>query len=246
MQRAQLSRINKEELIDSILSTQAEETPALRALDEKLSSVMAEVEKLGSVMAEVAELRAALTSPESFVTRKFTELQEKIDKQAEIIANQQRFLEMLDRKEREKNVVVLGLPDEGEALAGAVTDTEKLNKVWDTIEVGSVECQHRRLGAAGGGGRKRPMLLTIRDNDTRLRILANSKKLKTAGENFARIYVKKDVHPSVRKEWKRLRDAETRERERPENAGCVIRLDTRQRKLYRDDDVIDSWSCQFF
>lgn len=236
MQRGQLARINKEELIDTILAAQAEETPALKALDDKLTAVMA----------EVAELRTTLASPESFISKKFTELQTKIDKQAEIIASQQRFLEMLDRKEREMNVVVLGLPDEGEAFDGAVTDAEKLAKVWDKMEVGAVECQHRRLGAEGGGGRKRPLLLTIRNKDTRLRILSNSKKLKTAGENYRRIFVKKDVHPSVRKEWKRLREAEAREKERPENVGCVIRLDTRQRKLYRDDDVIDCWNSQFF
>lgn len=113
------------------------------------------------------------------------------------------------------------MPDEGEALDGAVTDVEKLVHLWGKMEVGDVDCQHRRLGTAGGGGRKRPLLLTIRDKDTRLRILANSKKLKTAGENYTRIYVKKDVLPSVRKEWKRLRDAEAREKEKPENVGCV-------------------------
>lgn len=67
MQRGQLARINKEELIETILSGQPEETPGLKALDVKLSAVMA----------EVAELKTALTSPDSFVTKKFTELQEK-------------------------------------------------------------------------------------------------------------------------------------------------------------------------
>lgn len=235
MQRNQLARINKEELIDTILAAQDDELPALSSLEEKLNAVMA----------EVAEVKAAITSPDSFVTRKFVELQEKIDKQAEIIANQQRFLEMLDRKERETNVVVLGLPDEGEALDGARTDAEKLERVWNKMDVAGVECQHRRLGAEADGRRKRPLLLTIRDKDTRSRILANAKKLKEAGENYTRIFVKKDVHPGVRREWKRLREAEDREKQRPENVGCVIRLDTRQRKLYRDDVVIDGWNPQF-
>ena len=79
----------------------------------------------------------------------------------------------------------------------------------------------------------------------RSRILANAKNLKTAGEKFSRIYVKKDVHPGVRKEWQRLREAEAKEKERPENAGCDIRLDTRQRKLYHDGEVIDTWNPQF-
>ena len=89
------------------------------------------------------------------------------------------------------------------------------------------------------------MLLTIPQKDMRSRILANAKNLKTAGEKFSRIYVKKDVHPGVRKEWQRLREAEAKEKERPENAGCDIRLDTRQRKLYRDGEVIDTWNPQF-
>ena len=58
--------------------------------------------------------------------------------------------------------------------------------------------------------------------------------------------MKKDVHPSVRNEWKRLRDAERTEKDRPENVGCVIRLDVRERKLYRDDVVIDKWNPLFF
>ncbi len=82
-----MARINKE-LIDTILAAQDEEVPALKALDAKLSAVMD----------DVAKMKAAITPPESFVSKKFAELEEKINKQAEIIANQQRFLEALDQK----------------------------------------------------------------------------------------------------------------------------------------------------
>lgn len=77
-------------------------------------------------------------------------------------------------------------------------------------------------------------------------VLDKAKILKNAGEGYERIYIKRDVHPSVRMEWKRLRSSETTEKARPENAGCIIRLDTRERKLYRDDVVIDTWNPQFF
>lgn len=71
--------------------------------------------------------------------------------------------------------------------------------------------------------------------------------MKQAADEYSKIYVKKDVHPSVRKEWSRLRDAEKAEKERPENAvGCEIRLDTQERKLYKDGVVIDGWNQQFF
>ena len=45
---------------------------------------------------------------------------------------------LLDRKEREANIVVLGFPNEGEALDGVVTDTDKLEKVWEKVGVVSV------------------------------------------------------------------------------------------------------------
>ena len=75
--------------------------------------------------------------------------------------------------------------------------------------------------------------------------LNNTKALKGAGDAFKRIYVKKDVHPSLRKEWKRLSDAETAERRKPENAGCTIRFDRERRVLLRNDVIIDKWNPSF-
>lgn len=102
------------------------------------------------------------------------------------------------------------------------------------------------LGSFCSGGREHSLLLTIWNRDTCLHIPPNGKELKTTGENYARTYVKEDGHPSVRREWKGLRKAEARENNRPENVRCVITLDTRQRILYRDDDVINSWNSHFF
>ena len=73
-------------------------------------------------------------------------------------------------------------------------------------------------------------------------MLAKVPQLKQRGGAYGKIFVKKDIHPSIRNEWKRLHDAERAEKERPENAGCVIRLEPRERKLYKDGVVIDSWS----
>ena len=62
-------RINKEELIDTILANKEGEIPVLRALDQKLSAVMV----------DIAELKKVITSPDSFVTKKFAELHDRID-----------------------------------------------------------------------------------------------------------------------------------------------------------------------
>lgn len=61
-------------------------------------------------MAEIAELEKGITSPQSFLIKRLTEPQTQIDKQAEIISKQKRFLE------KEANVILLGMP--GGALMG--------------------------------------------------------------------------------------------------------------------------------
>ena len=66
-----------------------------------------------------------------------------------------------------------------------------------------------------------------------------AKKLKDSQEPFKKIYIKKDSHPEVRKEWKRLRDAE--QYEKTNNIGSTIRLDFKQRVLLKDGVVIDKW-----
>ncbi len=177
---------------------------------------------------------------------KLKDLQAQVDKQADILVKQQRFLETLDRKEREANLVVLGVPDENESLGGATSYTEKLANIWGTIEVNEeIQC-HRRLGnRIADSNRQCPILVTMANRRSKEQVLEKANKLKTANGTY-KIYIKKDVHPSIRNEWKCLHDAEAAEKEQPENIGCVIRLDTRQRKLYRDETVIDSFNHSFF
>ncbi len=242
MQRTQLARKNKDELIDMILASGGDDA-TLADINKRLDDVVKAVDALKNI----------ITSPDSVMNKNYEELKARVDKQAEIIAKQQQYLEYVDRKEREGNVVILGVPDEHESLEGAVTDEQKLDKIWTAMGVGGVVGVHRRLrggarqdGAAGAQPRQRPILLTLADKNQRAALLDNASRLKTCGDNFSRIYVKKDVHPSVRKEWRRLRDVEAAEKAKPENVGCVIRLDTRERKVYKDDTVIDAWNAQFF
>ncbi len=146
-------------------------------------------------------------------------------------------MESVDRRERETRLIVLGVPDEGESLEGASTEEGKLQKVLCQINVAS----NVELGRDGGRGRKRPMLVKLSSRTARDKVLSKTGKLKDAGELYSRIFVKKDVHPSIRKERKRLREVESTEKARPENVGCVVRLDARE-KVYRDNVVIDSWN----
>lgn len=239
MHRNQLSRITKDELIEILLAAQGQDGNSTQAI----------LTRLTELVAEVATLKQALMSPDSAINKKVDALQEQVNKQADIIAKQQRYLESLDRKERECNLVVLGVPEDREALDGATTDREKVAKVWEAARATCRVTSVRRLGravAADQGSRRRPLMVSVESREDRDATLSVAKNLKSAGERYKKVYIKKDVHPSVRDEWKRLREVEKNEKERPENVGCNIYLNVRERQVYKDGVVIDKWSCQNF
>lgn len=233
MSQHQLNSIRKEDLIQSILSA-----------PEPDDANLAVVTQLTALIAEVADIKKALTSPDSAINRQVRELQDQVTKQQEVIARQQRFLEDIDRKARECNLVLLGIPEEQESLEGATTDAAKIQKVWTTTGSSVGVRTSRRLGRAGG--RRRPVLVTVASREDRDAVLERAKHLKEAGETFKRIFVKKDTHPAVREEWKRLKDAEKTEKEKPENADCNIYINYKERQLYRDREVIDRFSLMSF
>lgn len=231
MERNQLSRLNKEVLINCIVASKNELGESNLHLRQKLDEITR----------ELADLKSKITSPESTFNKKLLLMQEQLDKQAEVITRQQNFLESIDRKDRETRLVVLGVPDESESLDGETTDVGKLGKIWDKMDEPLNIVSSQRLGRAVPGGRKRPILVTLASKQVRDELLKKTRRLKEAGAPYDYIFVKKDVHPAIRNEWKRLRDAEAAEKAKPENTGCVIRLDTKERKLYRDEVIIDSW-----
>ena len=57
--------------------------------------------------------------------KRYDELKAQVDKQANIPAKQQRYLKILDRKERENNLIVTGVPNESESLEGGTSDEAK-------------------------------------------------------------------------------------------------------------------------
>lgn len=74
-------------MIDSILSYNEE---------EQLHTITGQ---FASLMQEINELKAMLSSPDSVVNKRLTEMEARIEKQGRIIAAQQQFLEAVDKKE---------------------------------------------------------------------------------------------------------------------------------------------------
>ncbi len=54
--------------------------------------------------------------------------------------------------------------------------------------------------------------------------------------------MKKNVYPHAQNEWKRLKEAENVEKNKPENVGRVYRFDPHTKILYRNSSEINRWN----
>ncbi|KAK8381159.1 hypothetical protein O3P69_008199 [Scylla paramamosain] len=87
--------------------------------------------RMDDVVKTMEALKDTITAQNSVANENYEKLRARVNKQ--IIAKQQQYLEYLDKKEREGNVVILGVPDDQESLEGATTDEEKLDKIWTAV-----------------------------------------------------------------------------------------------------------------
>lgn len=234
LSRNQMNELRKADILDIL---EAAEPPA--------GDIQPLVESVNKLTAEFVGFKVSIKTDQEASQKQIDDLKQQVTKQGEIIAKQQQFLEQIDRKERECNIVIQGVPEENVALDGATSDDDKVKKIWDTATVTANVNSIKRLGKPDTD-RKRPILVVLDSKLDRDNILEKAKKLKEAGESFKNIFIKKDVHPSVRGEWKRLFDAEKTEKARPENQGSNISFNIRERKLYKDGTVIDQWALQGF
>ena len=129
------------------------------------------------------------------------------------VAQQQRYLEYVDSCDRECNVIITGVPEDT-TLIGATMDKDKVGKVLAVIEAASMSVTISRFGGPNLGW-CRPILVKTPSKEGRSSVLANTRKLMEADQCYRWVYVKKDIHPSTRKEWKHLQDAEEAEWNQP-------------------------------
>lgn len=197
------------------------------------------IEEIKSLKAENVIIKAQCTGYET--------LKKEYDTLKETVQFQQRTLERLDAKERSTNVVLMGIEEDKE-LDGSTTDMEKCKKVFSQIECDKDNVvEVKRLGKEADDRKKRPLLVVLKTSKNRDDVLKNSSKLKEkAPVRYKDIYIKKDLHPAVRREWGRLHEVKTTEQNRAENAGCQIVLDFKKREVTRDGVVIDKWSPTYF
>lgn len=218
--------------LSTLLSAENAEQPSNNILLDEIRGLRKQVEELRSVRQEV------------------NRLSDRLDEAFKVITQQQLFLEAMDSKERRRNMLIFGLVEEADETGA--TDVDKVRKVVTaTGYTGAFDPESweiKRLGkppAADEGNKKRPMLVVVEDGRIRNEILKVAKNLKDSEGPLSRVYVKKDLHPAVRKEMGRIKKREKDEKEKPENAGATITYDWKNRVLLRDGIVIDRYSPYF-
>ena len=178
------------------------------------------------------------------IKQKVDELSERLDQAYYNIITQQ---QSLDKKERRNNLIITGVSEEVDAIGN--TDVEKVQNVIKAtgyqLTSDPASWEIKRLGRENER-KKRPLLVVVGDGYQRNEILRKAKNLKSIEGLMSSVYVKKDVHPAVRKEMARLRQREKDEKEKPENVGVTIVFDWKKRVLLREGSIIDKFSPHFF
>lgn len=240
----EIRRMNKDQL-QFALRTLINET----AEDTATGPTVVQMSRIESKLDDLLE---KWNKEKDALNKQIHELRKDKERMAETLSQHQRMLESIEAERRAANVIMTGVPEE--QLGDAITDFEKVKLVLSTIGQQAVEVKSvERLGSRQqrqdqrpppGGSRRlyrRPIKVVLKDSGNRKDVLDSARNLKTKGDAYKSIYIKKDVHPLVRKEFERLRDVAKRERDRPENEGKNVRYDYRERKVYVDDVVIDSF-----
>lgn len=246
MSTTDLGKVKKDDIIQ-VLKSNTDDDPGdsnsalilaeLRAIREGQDTL---VEKITAVTTRCDQMENANKQLKTRVDA----LEEKVEGQAKLIAKQQGYLEQLDYKERGRNLVVTGVPED-ETWQGAANDEGKLKAIFGQMDVvdATANMTWKRIGSKQDD-RHRPILVTVSSMQKRNLITSKAPKLKES-EQFKSIRAKTDKHPAVRREWQRLFDVEAAEKVKPENAHKTVEVDKKSRTVLCDGEVIDSWSLVF-
>ena len=166
-----------------------------------------------------------------------------IDEQLEY---HQRYIESVDNQIRGKNLIFHGVPENSSDDLG-LDDTEKVKNVIkrtgymaDIDNISTV-----RLGATiGNQDQPRPILVKVDNHGLQKQLLMRAKQLRNK-IGCSRIYIKKDLHYTVRNELNRLKRREMQEKCDPINEGEDIKFNWKERILTINDMIVDKFKPSF-
>lgn len=161
----------------------------------------------------------------------------------------------IDLKERAGNFIIYG-------MNGVEEKRQFISCLFRTIEVNVTNFEFKMVGK-----KQDFCLVTLLNDDIKYRdvILRKSVILKKPESESERnsyehkialltpfgidvdsLNLKKDLHPTVRSEWRRLNEVVRSETSKPENIGETITLDPKKREVLKNGVVIDSWRANFY
>lgn len=194
-----------------------------------LKSILEEIKKTGQ---EKDEMRTEIQS-----------LKETCKPMNQTLIHHQRYLEIVEARKRNHNLIMTGVDkniDIKDQDQVASDDLEKVTLILSRTGNPDDDISHiNRLGKASPEKSWRPIKFILTNATDRATILANTKELKSAGMEFKRIFVCKDVHTAIQKEFFRIKEVEKREKEKPEYAGRNVKYDRDVRILMVDDQVVN-------
>ena len=221
----EINAMNKEQLkknLKDIIRELDQEKDAANANPVADEDSMASTDLLASILSEIKALRKEKLD----LKKRVESLEEQSKTLADAAFQHQRFLETIDAAKRACNLIITGVPEEGVLTAPATgdkpaitatTDDEKVSLVLKKIKQDTKETvvEAKRLGKkhTGENSRPRPIKVITSTPQERNGVLNHAKDLKNAGNGFAKIFIKKDIHPIVRKELNRMKSAEYNEKQ---------------------------------
>ena len=239
-----LNKMKKEELmtaLNTLIEANRGETITLSssAIEGKLDDLLKEFR-------DFKDNYKRLDSELTFLKRENANLKE-------AVMQHQRYLESIESEKRARNLIFLGIPEgdmtftnnDGEAVV-VKEDANKIREILKKIHREDTQVEDlRRLGKPSTG-RNRVVLAKLQSKEARDHILQSAPTLKSLGSGFEKIFLKKDVHPLVRKEFNRLREVERREKDKPENQGFTVTYDSGRREVIVNGRVVDYFRPSFF
>ena len=208
MSASEIDRINKPELKRALLAVMKEgkEDPGGdREIIAMLKMILDEISLMREERKEFMNEIDALRKDNEELRRDYKTLEAKVEKQVEVIQVQQRFFEKLDQKERGPNLIIVGIKEDQQA------DGTKVTELLSTIDRGQGTLvanvkKVKRIGSQDNG-KIRPIQVTVASEEERNEIVRKAREFTGMGT----VRVKKDCHPAVRAEWKRLFDVKEME-----------------------------------
>lgn len=260
---AELNKMSKAELLKTFQQYMSEsedvekEATLLSTINDKLDRMNDTLKELDGIKQDMQTLKndihslrndmAMLRDENAKALGERNAMKEEIKAMHGIILSQQRFLEKIDYENRGRNLIVTGLSETTPLKVddlSADSDAERVKIIFQAIGCGTEEpVDIVRIGKGELGNR--PLKITVNSIKRRNEIIANSSSLKDK-PSLSKIFLRRDTHPAIRTEWRRLTKAFKDEKNKPENSGCNIIFDKKEKVITRDGVVIDKWNPPLF